>query len=123
LDVLRERWGGILGAPIVDVHHQYSHEVRRIIHWANYVTRTFPGNHTWTGPLRWYGKYPHPKRPKPEPCPFCGGHFKVIGWLFGWQVDEWNDFGLKNGLDPPWEDDSKIMKTKRRAATSARPAY
>lgn len=125
VDVLRLEWAKVLGVSTVDVHSQYSGHIGRIIHWANYVTRTFPGTHQWTGPMRWYGKYPRIKELHQEVCPDCGCSYHVIGWIDARLVDEYYETGILMGRDPPWERDECIAKvkskTKIKASSGAAP--
>lgn len=101
---LRALWAQILGVDNVDVHHEYSHKLGKISHWVRYVVRTFPGTHTWTGPLRWFGRYPKGRgHPHSCLCPDCGQQVKYIGWLLADTVDDWYKYGEPTGGDPPWE--------------------
>lgn len=114
---LRHQWSVQLGVDTVDVYHRYTRDVGKIIHWARYVSRTFPGTHKWAGPIRWYGKYPKVKRPQNVVCWDCGSKFKLIGWVDVAEVQQWEKTGFLMGRAPPWEDDSKILHVgnKRRS--------
>jgi hypothetical protein len=110
---LRMRWAQILGVQSADVHSQYSDSHYLIRHWTNYVTRTFPGYHWWTGPVRWYGHYPIMKRVI-SLCPDCGCRIMIIGYLLEEDVQSYYERGYLMGRDPPWYDDSLIMRVNRR---------
>ena len=112
---LRHEWEKILKVDQADVYSQYTTHIRRIIHWAKYVTRTFPGTHAWTGPLRWFGRYPKVKITRECYCSECQARFRVIGFLDARLIDEWQKTGMLIGRDPPWYDDKLIdhVKTKK----------
>lgn len=114
VELLRELWAEALGVPTVDVFTKYSNSLYKIIDWADYVTRSFPGNHKWTGPMRWYGKYPRIKEIVECRCNECGSRFRVIGWLLASDVDEWLEKGWATGIDPPWKRDHCINPMPRR---------
>ena len=104
VDRLRTAWAQILEVQNVDVHHEYTHRIGKVIHWVRYVVRTFPGTHKWTGPVRWFGKYPKSSLDKHHhTCPDCGQRTKYIGWLLADTVDHWYQYGQPRGMDPPWE--------------------
>lgn len=105
---LRGLFAQLVGTETVDVYTQYSGHVRRIKHWCNYTCRTFPGNHAWTGPIRWYGQYPKDNTHVDTTCPECGCKYKRIGSIDKAVVDEYYKTGFMLGLDPPWYDDDKI---------------
>lgn len=109
---LRLEWSAILGVKMSDVYSQYSESPRRIRFWCNYVTRIFPGFHWWTGRLRWYGKYPKKIKFEQIICSVCKMPFQVVGYIYGWLVDEYYKDWWKNGIDPPWLDDKNIIKLK-----------
>lgn len=114
VDLLRTAWGRILGVDVADVHTEYAGNQATIKHWCNYVFRTFPGMHTWTGPLRWYGQYPCRKYIPESICPECGQPYRVLGWISKSDIDDWNVRGFFSGADPPWENDSKIVPIVKR---------
>ena len=117
VNLLREKWSAVLKVDSSDVYSQYSSKIARISHWTKYVTRTFPGTHSWTGPLRWYGKYPKAKVPVEYVCNECGTHFRLIGYVAGEDVDNWYKRGILMGIDPPWERDECITPIKRKRST------
>lgn len=108
VELLRKKWATLLGVDTVDVHTEYSDNVRKIKHWCNYVCRTFPGNHCWTGPIRWYGKYPRNTEKIEVVCAECGCKFRRVGAISKALVDEYYRVGFMNGIDPPWENDKLI---------------
>lgn len=112
VDRLRAEWQKILDVDTADVYSQYSSDVRRIMHWSKYVTRVFPGNHQWTGPLRWFGKYPKIKIVRECHCDECQCRFRVIGFIDARLVREYEDTGMLIGRDPPWYNDSLIQFVK-----------
>jgi len=114
VDLLRRTWADVLKVDTSDVYSQYSSDIAKIIHWSNYVTRTFPGNHKWTGPVRWYGKYPRMKHLTECRCSDCGCKFTMIGWVDARSVDDWYEIGMLMGRAPPWERDQDIIKATRR---------
>lgn len=108
-DLLRRVWGQILGVKYAVAHHQYTHRIGKIIHWVRYVSRTFPGTHKWTGPLRWFGKYP--KRPEGERhylCPECGCRVQYIGWMYAATIEDYYRGTDYYGLAPPWDNNKYI---------------
>jgi len=119
---LKDAFRYIVEASVVDVWTAYTTEVGLIKKWINYTCRTFPGNHVWTGPIRWFGKYLRGIKSVPEICFMCGQRFKVIGTLEKSQVDEWYKTGWALGIDPPWERDSQIKMIKSRRAINAIPS-
>lgn len=114
VNILRQRWSALLGVQIADAYHRYTRDVGKIIHWARYVSRTFPGTHAWAGRVRWFGKYPKAKRPQDVVCWDCGCKFKLIGWVDVAEVKQWEKTGFLLGRAPPWEDDSKILHIVKR---------
>jgi len=110
VDLLRKKWSEVLSLEKTDVHSQYTNHIARVVHWCKYITRTFPGTHEWTGPLRWYGKYPKTPSPGEVCCSDCGQRFKVIGWIDARLVKEWEETGYSIGRDPPWYDDANIVR-------------
>jgi len=119
--VLYQQWKNVLKADSVNVYSQYSHSIPKIIHWCKYVSRTFPGTHKWSGPMRWYGKYPKDVKPERCTCLDCGCHFRVIGYIEAEEVDRYHETGYFMGLDPPWYDDSKILHVRRPLLSNAVP--
>jgi len=111
--LLRQSWADILGVSVADAHSQYSDNPYVIRHWTNYVTRTFPGYSWWTGHIRWYGHYPVIRR-RECLCPECGYAIRIIGYLYAEDVQTYYEQGIKLGRDPPWYDDSLIVKVRRR---------
>lgn len=114
--LLWSEWGKALGLKEARVWSRYSDKVKQIHNWAWYVGRPFPGTHKWTGPMRWYGTYPKAKQLEHLTCPDCGARYKVIGFLYGWQMDQWLESECFQGLDPPWERDYDISPLPRRKA-------
>jgi len=110
VDLLREKWSKALNLEKTDVHSQYTNRIARVVHWCKYVTRTFPGTHKWTGPLRWYGQYPKIPQPSDCGCEKCGKKFTVIGWIDARLVKEWEEIGIMMGRDPPWLNDDNIVR-------------
>lgn len=110
VNLLREKWNNALNLEKSDVHSQYTNKIARVVHWSKYVTRTFPGTHEWTGPMRWYGQYPKIPRPTECGCEECGQKFNVIGWIDARLVKKWEDTGMMMGLDPPWLNDANIVR-------------
>jgi hypothetical protein len=117
--LLRKKWGKLLKVKVVDAYTQYSNKIAQIYKWAKYVTRTFPGNHKWTGPMRWFGKYPKDKTPVEYVCNECGCRFKLIGYISGEDVDNWFKRGMLLGIDPPWERDACITPLRKKRSTHA----
>jgi len=113
VDLLREKWAKVLGVEQADVYTQYAGNKAMVKHWTNYVCRTFPGMHTWTGPVRWYGRYPLMRKPAVMLCADCGLPYSVVGEISSLVVDDYNKTGWLLGLDPPWLDDSQIMHYNR----------
>jgi len=114
---LRDSFAVLVGTETVNVRTQYSHWVRQIKHWCNYTCRTFPGNSVWTGPIRWFGKYPKDIKKPDIRCPDCGCKFERIGTLEKCQVDDWYKIGWPLGTDPPWNRDKDIKMMKNRRGT------
>lgn len=115
LDTLKQDFKDFLGIKtVVDVWHGYSNKYDVVMKWCKYVSRVFLGYHWWIGFVRWYGKYP--KNPKYEAChcEVCGSKFKTIGIMSADEVERYYEYGWKMGIDPPWYDDSKIRKFKKR---------
>lgn len=108
VDLLRAKWGEVVGVEKSDVYSQYTNKIGKIIHWCKYVTRTFPGTHKWTGSMRWYGKYPKIKQPTEYVCSGCNSKFKLVGWVRAEDIDAWYERGILMGLAPPWERDECI---------------
>lgn len=121
LDVneLREAWAKILSVDVADVYHQYNSNVRKIKHWCNYVSRTFPGTHGWTGPVRWYGKYPIINNKVTVTCGQCSSGFVAIGWIDKDTVDNYYKHGFMIGVDPPWKRDSQIVPFRKFSPNNA----
>lgn len=119
---LKDAFRGIVETSVVDVWTAYTTSVGLIKKWVNYTCRTFPGNHVWTGPIRWFGKYPRGIKSVPETCFMCGQRFKVIGTLEKSQVDQWYKIGWALGIDPPWERDSQIKMMKNSGTINAIPS-
>jgi hypothetical protein len=123
LDVhsLRQDWADVLGVSVVDVYHQYSTKSWLVNHWCKYVSRVFPGYHNWTGPIRWYGKYPK-RLPKPEIlCAECGQPWRIIGRISASLVSDYYQRGWLLGLDPPWYNNSKLTLWKGKHGKRNRP--
>jgi len=99
---LRVQWSFVLGVDVSVVYHQFSGHFGKVQHWARYVSRTFPGWHWWTGPVRWYGHYPKVQR-KPCPCPKCGEYPRYVGTIPVSECRFWEEEGFLLGLPPPWE--------------------
>jgi len=116
VDRLRLEWQKILNVETADVYSQYTSDIRRIYHWAKYVTRTFPGTHDWTGPMRWFGKYPKIKIIRECHCSECQSQFRVIGTLDARLVNEWQETGMLMGRDPPWHDDNLVVRFKGKSS-------
>ncbi len=119
VEELRELWKEVLGAKNADVYTRYSDQVRKIKHWCNYVARTFPGMHKWTGSARWYGKYPVIKTDFMTVCCDCGHAYNMIGFINKNIVDDYYHRGFLLGLDPPWENDDNIMFAKNKKMITA----
>ena len=115
---LRKKWQNVLGVEVGDVYTRYHSNVRKIKHWCNYVCRTFPGNHKWTGPLRWYGTYPKSNVKAETICGECEAPFKCIGWIDKFQVDDYYKRGFLLGIDPPWEKDDNVHFFKSKKSKS-----
>lgn len=118
---LRDSFAQLVGTETVNVRTQYSKWVRQIKHWCNYVCRTFPGNHVWTGPMRWYGSYPRETKRQNAKCPECGCYLKRIGWIPKWLVDQYYEKDWITGIDPPWLSDKNIFMTKNSGSINAVP--
>lgn len=116
---LRDSFAQLVGTETVNVRTQYSKWVRQIKHWCNYTCRTFPGNHVWTGCMRWYGAYPRDVKKFDVNCPTCGCKFKRIGWIPKWLVDQFYEKDWITGIDPPWYSDKNIFLTKNRCRTTS----
>jgi len=112
VNLLRNKWSEALSLEKSEVHSQYTSKIARVVHWCKYVTRTFPGTHEWTGPMRWYGQYPKIPRPSECGCEECGQKFHVIGWIDARLVKEWEETGMMMGRDPPWLNDDNIVRLK-----------
>lgn len=118
---LRDSFAQLVGTETVNVRTQYSKWVRQIKHWCNYTCRTFPGNHAWTGPMRWYGTYPRDIKKVDVKCPECGCYFKRIGWIPKWLVDQYYEKDWITGIDPPWYNDKNIFMYKSSGTINAIP--
>lgn len=116
VELLRKEWARILGVDVVDVWTNYSGSPGRVVKWARYVFRTFPGMHKWTGSARWYGKYPRARKQPQAMCIECGYPITVVGTISHWDVDDWMSVQHWGDTDPPWYDDSKIRRYKSRSA-------
>lgn len=87
VDRLRSDFAGILGTSgPVDLWHKYAYKAEEIWHILLYVCRPFPGFSSWTGPVRWLGKYPRKTKEEREKetyqaaiCPECGQHREYMG--------------------------------------------
>lgn len=110
---LRSRLMKIIGVSQINFKHRYSSKKNQIRHWCKYVTRIFPGCHNWTGPTRWYGKYPKIKKVKEEcHCHKCEDKFEFIGFLNPDAVNEY--FESVDNRAPPWECDEHIYSFSGR---------
>lgn len=116
---LREAWAKLLGVRTVNLKSRYYDQPGQIMQKCKYVSRVFPGYHYWTGPVRWYGKYPRKGKPDLIVCENCGSPFKVIGFIHRFDVDDWYEFGWQSGSDPPWYNDKKIQNFKRKSKCNA----
>jgi hypothetical protein len=63
----------------VVVHHHYEtfKKPGKIMHWAKYIARPFPGFSSWQGCIRWYGKFPI-MPPEVYVCPNCHQCYVII---------------------------------------------
>lgn len=110
--LLRTAWAEVLHVNKTVAYSRYSQSNAKIMHWSKYISRVFVGLHGWTGPVRWYGKYPK-KEARPEiTCMECGQPFRAIGYLAAEAYESYAKFGHLMGLDPPWNDDKRIQKFK-----------
>lgn len=117
LDVekLRLMWAKVLKISKINVNTRYSRNERQIKHMCNYVARTFPGLHEWTGSIKWYGKYPK-RKGGPEKC-LCGEcleEFRAVGSIPGYLVKEWYARGYTGDRAPPWDDLKNVTLFERK---------
>lgn len=115
VEMLKKEWAKVLGVEEAVVWTNYSGSPGRVVKWAKYVSRTFPGMHTWTGPARWYGRYPKARKPAPAMCIDCGHPITVVGTISALVVDDWFEREHIGGIDPPWEQDKNINRYKVRS--------
>lgn len=115
IDVERLRliWAEVLSVKSADVHTQYAGNHAQVMHWCKYVLRTFPGLHWWTGPIRWYGKYPRKKKIEKQCCASCGQKYYIIGHIDAEAINLYDKIGFYMGKAPPWEDDNQITHYRK----------
>lgn len=112
--LLIQAWSEILGVERADIHTQYAGNHAQVMHWCKYVLRPFPGFAWWTGPVRWFGKYPKKKVMEKTRCESCGQKYYVIGHVSQEAVNLYDKVGFLMGKAPPWEDDNQITHYKKR---------